>query len=440
VIENSVDSSCVVAGSYDTVVYCSVCGEELSRATTTLTANGHTAGEWIVYVQSDCTHNGIRHNECTVCGTVITIETISANGHIEVTDKAVEATCTNTGLTEGSHCAVCGSVLVAQTIIDKIAHTAGEWIVDVEADNSHSGSRHTECTVCGTILKIEEIPALVHELIYHEGVPATCEKDGFDAYYTCANCDYSTYKTLWATGHKYVVTYAWSDDSENCIGTAICSNDGTHVVTMSAQSSSEITKSATCTATGIMTITATFESELFETQTKHIVLSTIDHATVTDKQVDATCTNAGLTEGSHCSVCGTIIVEQNVIELLDHTAGTAVIENYTDATCLMQGSYEVVTNCSVCGVELSREINIIKAMGHTVGDWICDVAPDCTHSGSRHNECAVCGTILSIEEIEAVGHTEVVDSAVEASCTSVGLTVGSHCSVCGAVIVAQKVV
>ncbi len=41
--ENIVDATCTENGSYDSVVYCSVCGEELSRGTITIDALGHTA-------------------------------------------------------------------------------------------------------------------------------------------------------------------------------------------------------------------------------------------------------------------------------------------------------------------------------------------------------------------------------------------------------------
>lgn len=40
----------------------------------------------------------------------------------------------------------------------------------------------------------------------------------------------------------------------------------------------------------------------------------------------------------------------------------------------------------------------------------------------------------------AIPHTEVVDKAVEPTCTKTGLTEGKHCSVCSAVLVEQKVV
>lgn len=48
-----------------------------------------------------------------------------------VVDKAVEATCTATGLTEGSHCGLCDKVLVEQTKIDKLAHTFVDGVCGV---------------------------------------------------------------------------------------------------------------------------------------------------------------------------------------------------------------------------------------------------------------------------------------------------------------------
>ena len=53
----------------------------------------------------------------------------------------------------------------------------------------------------------------------------------------------------------------------------------------------------------------------------------------------------------------------------------------------------------------------------------------------------MCGeTLVAQEEIPALGHTEVTDEAVEASCGSSGKTEGSHCSECGEIIVAQEIV
>ncbi|MCD7796890.1 MAG: leucine-rich repeat domain-containing protein [Clostridiales bacterium] len=75
VIENEVPATCTEAGSYDTVVYCSVCGAEISRETVTVVATGHTAGEAVK--EKEDTENETYEEVvyCTVCGYEISRET-----------------------------------------------------------------------------------------------------------------------------------------------------------------------------------------------------------------------------------------------------------------------------------------------------------------------------------------------------------------------------
>ena len=72
---------------------------------------------------------------------------------------------------------------------------------------------------------------------------------------------------------------------------------------------------------------------------------------------------------------------------------------------------------------------------HNYGEWTVVTDPTCTEAGLEERFCE-CG-VKEIRPIEALGHTEVVDEAVEATCTSIGLTKGKHCSTCGTIIVAQ---
>lgn len=55
--------------------------------------------------------------------------------HIEVVDKAVEPTCTKTGLTEGKHCSVCNAVLVEQEVVPALGFTVS-GSVDGVTDNA----------------------------------------------------------------------------------------------------------------------------------------------------------------------------------------------------------------------------------------------------------------------------------------------------------------
>lgn len=67
-------------------------------------------------------------------------------------------------------------------------------------------------------------------------------------------------------------------------------------------------------------------------------------------------------------------------------------------------------------------------------------AATCTEKGEKGVKCRNCGKIENKTEIPALGHTWVIDPAVEPTETSVGYTQGSHCSRCGAVQVAQETI
>lgn len=83
----------------------------------------------------------------------------------------------------------------------------------------------------------------------------------------------------------------------------------------------------------------------------------INHNKVKDAPVAPTCTETGLTEGEHCSVCKEVFVAQEERAKLSHTPAKAITENKVSATCTADGSYDTVVYCSVdkCKAELSRE-------------------------------------------------------------------------------------
>ena len=67
------------------------------------------------------------------------------------------------------------------------------------------------------------------------------------------------------------------------------------------------------------------------------------------------------------------------------------------------------------------------------------VDSSCTKEGSKTLKCTKCGNTYN-EKIEKKAHTAVIDNAVAVTCTTAGLTEGSHCSTCGAVIKARTTV
>lgn len=110
-----------------------------------------------------CEKDGVSHQACTKCKKIKDV-TIPATGHKEVTDPAVDPTCTDSGLTAGSHCEVCKKTLVKQ----------------------------------------QTVKALGHDPVKENGVAATCENTGKTEKSTCKRCHsvLTAEQTLAALGHK----------------------------------------------------------------------------------------------------------------------------------------------------------------------------------------------------------------------------------------------
>ena len=202
-------------------------------------AKGHTPGAWIVDKDSNCINSGSKHQVCSVCGDSIKTEDIPAKGHKYVA-TVTAPTCTAEGYTahtcsacgdtysdlnipalghiftnyvsdnnatctqDGTKTAKCDRCDVTDTIADEgsmKAHTESIWIVDKDYDCVNGGTKHTECTVCHTVIKTEAIPAKGHEYVDTVTAP-TCTTDGYTTH-TCSVCG-NTYtdSVVPATGHK----------------------------------------------------------------------------------------------------------------------------------------------------------------------------------------------------------------------------------------------
>ena len=190
----------------------------------------------------------------------------------------------------------------------------------------------------------------------------------------------------------------------------------------------------TCTKTGL---TAGSHCKVCNTViAEQTIVPAKGHTEVIDAAVEPTCTASGLTEGKHCSVCNTVIVEQTIVPAKGHTE---VIDAAVEPTCTASGLTEG-KHCSVCNTVLVKQTTV-PAKGHTE---VIDAAvePTCTATGlTAGKHCAVCNTVLVAQTtVPAKGHTEVIDAAVEPTCTKTGLTAGSHCKVCNTVIVEQTIV
>ena len=162
-------STCHVFGKWQTTVKptcteggkmirsCSVCGAEETK---TIDALGHDySGRWTVDEEADCVNDGSKSRHCSRCDAKTDVTVIEAKGHTEVVDKAVAATCTADGYTEGKHCSVCSTVIVAQ---EKIAATGHKYVETVvEPSYSNRGYTLYECSVCGYSYKDNYVDKLL---------------------------------------------------------------------------------------------------------------------------------------------------------------------------------------------------------------------------------------------------------------------------------------
>lgn len=145
--------------------------------------------------------------------------------------------------------------------------------------------------------------------------------------------------------------------------------------------------------------------------------------------------------------------------------------NVTDVVLIRRhitGGYGVSINTDAADVNADGRINttdLVLIRRYIVGGYGIDFnphnhkieneerkEPTCTEDGNiAYWHCTTCGKYFSDSKyvnaiqpedtvIKATGHTVVTDSAVAPTYTNSGLTEGSHCSVCNAILKAQEVI
>ena len=228
-IENDTESTCEKGGSYDEVVYCTVCNKELSRTTVKTEAKGHKWDSGKITKEPTCTEEGVKTFECTVCGKTKT-EKVEALGHDWNNDFTVdkEATCEETGV-KSIHCKRCDERKKITTIPAK-GHVAGEKkIENVTESTCENGGSYDEviyCTVCGkelsrTTIKTEakghkwDSGKITKEPTYTEQGTRT---------YTCTVCGKTKTETVDVLKEEYNVGSTYEDATTNAIYRVIVPN------------------------------------------------------------------------------------------------------------------------------------------------------------------------------------------------------------------------
>ena len=313
-----------------------------------------------------------------------------------------DATCTEDGYTGDTVCAICGKEITKGEAIEAKGHIEA---IDAAVEPTCTEPGKTEgkhCSICNEVLIAQEvIPATGHKEETIPGKEATCTDTGLTDGTRCSVCGtvIKAQEEIPAKGHSW--------------------NEG------------EITTSPTCENAGVKTYTCTVCNA-----TKTEAIDATGHTPVEVAERPATCTEAGHTAGTKCSVCDAIL---SGMEEIPATGHTEVIDAAKAPTCTETGLTEG-KHCSVCNKVLVAQ-EVIPAKGHTE---VVDpaVEPTCTNPGKTEGKrCSVCNEIIVAQtEIPAKGHTEVIDAAKAPTCTEPGLTEGKHCSVCNEVIVKQEVI
>jgi hypothetical protein len=286
----------------------------------------HTYGSAVITKQPTCTAEGTKTKTCTKCNATVT-ETIPKTSHKYV-DTVIAPTCTTDGYTLHK-CSVCGTSYKDSTT-KATGHSYGNSVVTKQPTCTSVGTAIKTCTKCNATVT-ETIPKTSHK--YADTVVApTCTTNGYTLH-KCSVCG-TSYKdsTTKATGHSY----------------------GNSVVTKQPTCTSEGTAIKTCTKCNA-TVTEKLPAK--------------GHTAVTDKGYPATCTTAGKTDGSHCSVCNTVIKVQTVI----------------------------------------------NATGHKSSGWIVDKTASIGVKGSKHKECTVCKKVLETAEIPALSRISISKASVTLS-------------------------
>ncbi len=290
---------------------------------------------------------------------------------------ATPATCTE----DGSEILTCICGETKTNIIPATGHTRGPWNVVKQATCSEEGKEEIRCTVCGDVVEEKITPQIAHVFESTSTAP-NCTEQGYTTY-VCTICGYTyTSDYVVPNGHDYNYVKIEPTCTEQGFTLCSCKN---------------------CT---------------YRTTSNHTPAKGHIYEPVV---TDPTCTEKGYT--TYICIEGDDSYIANYVEPAGHTPCEAVVENVTDATCTEKGSYDEVTYCDVCDIELSRESFEVEALSHTEGEAVEEnrVEPTMTEAGSYDSViyCTVCNSEVSRETVvipmlggyfrEAADSTTVID-------------------------------
>ena len=200
--ENEKEPTCTEKGSYEEAVYCTVCGEEMSRKTVSVDALGHDyKGE--VTDEALCLVPGEMTYTCTRCNDSYTEEIAPLRHSWGETKPGLAPTCTAAGYTSYETCTRCG--YSNRDTIPAAGHTWGDWQVTTPATCTEAGVEEHTCSACGD----KETQTIAIDPTAHKPDTTDYIADEKGHWFACSLCG----------GKASVAAHDYTGDVQNC---AIC--------------------------------------------------------------------------------------------------------------------------------------------------------------------------------------------------------------------------